>query len=95
MALCGGAQDPTVFYFNTTDMQADFAARNFLAPAWDLENRASLPAGTAGDQIFGGFQAQKTAAGANATAQYHGTLVPPFCTALVRGLFQQVLAAGI
>ena len=95
VALCGGAQDPTVFYFNTTDMQADFASRNFLAPAWDLENRASLPAGTIGDQIYGGFQAQKAAAGANATAQYHGTLVPPFCTVLVRGLFQQVLQAGI
>jgi hypothetical protein len=95
VAMCGGAQDPTVFFFNTTDLQADFASRSFLAPAWDLENRASLPAGTAGDQIFGGFQAQKAAAGANATAQYHGTLVPPFCTALVRGLFQQVLAAGI
>lgn len=95
VALCGGAQDPTVFFFNTTDMQVDFASRNFLAPAWDLENRATLPAGTIGDQIYGGFQAQKSAAGANATAQYHGTLVPPFCTALVRGLFQQVLAAGI
>jgi Alpha/beta hydrolase family len=95
VALCGGAQDPTVFYFNTTDMQADWATRNFLAPAWDLENRATLPAGATGDQIYGAFQARKTAAGANATAQYHGTLVPPFCTALVRGLFQQVLAAGI
>ncbi len=95
VALCGGAQDPTVFYFNTTDLQADFAARNFLAPAWDLENRATLPAGTTGDQIYGGFQAQKTAAGANAPALYHGNLVPPFCTALVRGLFQQVLQAGI
>lgn len=95
VAMCGGAQDPTVFYFNTIDMQADFAARNFLAPAWDLENRATLPAGTTGDQIYGGFQAQKAAAGANATAQYHGSLVPPFCTALVRGLYQQVLQAGI
>ena len=95
VALCGGAQDPTIFFFNATDMQADFVSRNFLAPAWDLENRASLPAGTAGDQIYGGFQAQKATAGANAQARYHGTLVPPFCTALVRGLFQQVLAAGI
>ncbi|MFO1217176.1 MAG: hypothetical protein U1E89_02215 [Burkholderiaceae bacterium] len=95
VALCGGAQDPTVFYFNTVDLQADFAQRSFLAPAWDLENRATLPAGTAGDQIYGGFQAQKSAAGANAAALYHGSLVPPFCTALVRGLYQQVLAAGI
>jgi len=99
VAMCGGAQDPTVFYFNTIDMQADLAARSSLPleawPAWDLENRATLPAGTVGDQIYGGFQAQKTAAGANAQAQYHGTLVPPFCMALVRGLYQQVLAAGI
>ena len=48
-----------------------------------------------GDQLYGGFQQQKAAAGANATALYHGTLVPPFCTALVRGFFQQVLAAGL
>jgi hypothetical protein len=84
VAMCGGAQDPTVFFFNTVDLQADLASRGFLAPAWDLEN-----------QIFGGFQAGKAAAGVNATAQYHGSLVPPFCTALVRGLYLQVLAAGI
>jgi hypothetical protein len=95
VALCGGGQDPTVFFFNSTDQQADWASRGFLAPAWNLESRASLPAGAAGDQIYGGFQQAKAAAGANAQAQYHGTLVPPFCTALVRGLFQQVLAAGL
>jgi dienelactone hydrolase len=95
VALCGGAQDPTIFFFNATDMQVDFVSRNFLVPVWDLESRASLPAGTTGDLIYGGFQAQKAAAGANAVAQYHGTLVPPFCIALVRGLFQQVLATGI
>jgi hypothetical protein len=94
VALCGGAQDPTVFYFNTTDLQADLASRSFLVPAWDLESRATLPAGATGDQLYGGFQLAKAAAGANVQAQYHGTLVPPFCTALVRGLFQQVLAAG-
>jgi len=95
VALCGGAQDPTVFFFNSTDLQADWASRGFLAPAWDLESRASLPAGAAGDLIYGGFQQAKAAAGANAQAQYHGTLVPPFCIALVRGLYQQVLAAGL
>ena len=36
----------------------------------------------------------KQAAGANAVGQYHGGLVPPFCTALVRGFFQTVLASG-
>jgi hypothetical protein len=95
VALCGGAQDPTVFFSNTTSLQADLASRSFLAPAWNLEDRSTLPAGTTGDQIWGGFQQAKAAAGANVQAQYHGTLVPPFCTALVRGLYQQVLAAGL
>ena len=95
VALCGGAQDPTVFFFNSTDQQADWASRGFLAPAWNLESRASLPAGSGGDLIYGGFQQAKAAAGADAQAKYHGTLVPPFCTALVRGLYQQVLAAGL
>lgn len=96
MALCGGAQDPTVFWaVNSPVAQQAFATAGATVPAWDLESRASLPAGTAGDLVYGGFQAQKAAAGANAVAQYHGALVPPFCTALARGYFQQVLASGL
>jgi poly(3-hydroxybutyrate) depolymerase len=95
VALCGGAGDPTVFFFDTTDAQADFATRGILVPAYDLESRATLPAGVVGDQLYGGFQQAKAAAGANALAQYHGSLVPPFCTALVRGFFQTVLASGL
>lgn len=95
MAMCGGAQDPTVFYsVNTTAAQADFASRNALVPAFDLENRATLPAGASGDLVFGAFQQRKAAAGADVLAQYHGTLVPPFCIALTRGFFGQVLAAA-
>jgi hypothetical protein len=41
------------------------------------------------------FNLEKTAAGSNAQALYHGSLVPPFCNALVRGFFQQVLASGL
>lgn len=92
VAMCGGKDDPTVFFFNTVDAQADFAARGVSAQAFDLETRATLPSGATGDAIFAGFQAAKTGAGANAQAQYHGSLVPPFCAALVRGVFQQVLA---
>jgi hypothetical protein len=96
MALCGGAQDPTVFWaVNAPVARQAFATAGATVPAWNLEDRSSLPAGTAGDQVYGGFQAQKAAAGANATAQYHGGLVPPFCTALARGYFQQVLASGL
>lgn len=93
MVLCGGQADPTVFYaVNTTAAAADFASRGINVTAWDLENRASLPADATGDAIYDGFQAQKAAAGTNVQAWYHGTLVPPFCETLVRGFFQQVLA---
>lgn len=95
VALCGGAQDPTVYWsINAPVAQGVFAAQGVAVPAFDLETRASLPAGAVGDAIYGGFQQAKAAAGVNAQAQYHGSLVPPFCTALVRGFFQQVLAAG-
>lgn len=97
MALCGGAQDPMVFFFDTTDAQADFASRGVSVPAFDLEDRSTLPAGVAGDTVFGGFQQAKAntaAGGASAViAAYHGTLVPPFCNALIRGHFEAALAA--
>jgi hypothetical protein len=95
VALCGGANDPTVFFYNSTDLQADFATRSVTVPTFNLEDRSTLPAGPVGDAVYAGFQQQKTAAGANATALYHGSLVPPFCNALVRGYFQQVLASGL
>jgi hypothetical protein len=95
-AFCGGQADPSVYYaVNTTAMQQALASRGVTVPAFDLENRATLPAGATGDAVYAGFQAQKSAAGTNAPALYHGALVPPFCNALVRGFFQQVLAAGL
>jgi hypothetical protein len=87
-ALCGGAADPTVFWaVNAPIAQQVFAGQGVQVPAFDLENRATLPAGATGDQLFGGFQQAKAASGGNAVAQYHGTLVPPFCNALARGFF--------
>ncbi|WP_269631357.1 alpha/beta hydrolase family protein [Pelomonas sp. BJYL3] len=97
VALCGGKMDPTVFYdINTTAMAADLKTRGMpLMAAYDLENLSSLPAGAAGQTVYFGFQQAKAAAGSSAQAQYHGGLVPPFCNALARGFFQQVLAAGL
>lgn len=93
LALCGGAQDPTVFYVvNTTAAQQVFAGQGVTVPAFNLEDRSTLPAGATGDQIFGGFQQAKAAAGSNAQAQYHGGLVPPFCNALARGFFATLAA---
>lgn len=106
MALCGGAQDPTVFFFNTTDAQADFASRGKLYPASNLEDSTTMAwaGATTAATIAGGFQLAKSqtsaaagggAAGAAAVqGAYHGTLVPPFCSALARGFFQSVLAAN-
>lgn len=99
VALCGGSQDPTVFYsINTGAMQAQInEGRPVQAqvPAFDLENRATLPPGTAVDlmaQKFADNKAALAAAGGptEVAKQYHGSLVPPFCNALVRAFFQQV-----
>ncbi|MDM4766721.1 prolyl oligopeptidase family serine peptidase [Pelomonas sp. SE-A7] len=98
LVMCGGKQDPTVFYdVNTTAMSADLKTRAaaLVMGTYDLETLSSLPAGVTGQTVYGGFQQAKAAAGANAQSQYHGSLVPPFCTVLVRGFFQQVLATGI
>jgi hypothetical protein len=95
LSLCGGAQDPTVFFgVNTPVAQQVLAGRGATVVVRDLENRATLPAGALGDQIYGGFQQSKSNAAPNTVAKYHGTLVPPFCNALSRGFFQQVLATG-
>lgn len=97
IAMCGGAQDPTVFFsVNTQAAQQDFASREVLVPAFNLEDQTSLaPLGsTTAALLYGGFQQSKAAAGDQVLAQYHATLVPPFCTAIARGYFGAVLAAA-
>lgn len=99
VALCWGAQDPTVFYFNSTDAQAYFASVGVTVTPFDLENAATVP-----PTVKAGFDGAKAAAsaaaggGANGAAavigKYHGELVPPFCNALVRGFFQTILASA-
>lgn len=98
MALCYGADDPTVPGFNSTDAQTAFAAAG-VVQRWNLEDAATLPAGTA--PLKAGFDNQKAsgiaAAGGGAqgaqiyvASKYHGELVPPFCTALAQGFFRQL-----
>jgi hypothetical protein len=94
VALCGGAADPTVYFANTVSMRADFASRGIDVPAWNLEDRASLPAGNSYSEIYQGFQLAKLAAGGQVLERYHGELVPPFCYALMRGFFAQTLAGS-
>jgi len=102
VAMCLGAQDPTVFGTNTSDAAAYFAGKgaSSLVKVFDLENAA-----TVGATLAGAFAQAKAGAAADPTlgaspaervvSAYHGSLVPPFCNLAVRGYFQSVLAAGL
>jgi hypothetical protein len=88
--LCGGHQDPTVFYsLNTTNARTFFAAQGLLGAGLIELNVDS--AASPGDAAFamakGGFALALAAAGSQALEKYHGELVPPFCNAAARGFF--------
>ena len=91
MALCGGNEDPTVYFSNAVDAQADFASRAISVPLWDLEVKSSLPTGKTYTEVYYAFQLAKARAGSNMQMTYHGLLVPPFCMALTRGFFATFL----
>jgi hypothetical protein len=101
MLLCGGNQDPAVFWFNTQLMQGYWAAN---APATadirilDLDSEAS--AGDAYADLKARFALAKQVYAATAVAQgatdggdaavldaYHAGLLPPFCIAAVMTFF--------
>jgi hypothetical protein len=87
MTLCGGAQDPTVFFAANAPVAAQvFAAQGVTVPVYDLETASSLPP-VIGPVVAAGFQQAKAGAGSNVQAEYHGTLVPPFCSFLARSFF--------
>lgn len=103
--LCGGHSDPTVFFASTQATAGYFTAHGLPAAALTVLDVDSAP--TSASDPFAvakvGFAQSKTAAinaavkaGADPTvavaSAYHGTLVPPFCTAAARGFFQGVLA---
>ncbi len=102
VAMCYGAQDPTVFGVSTTDASRYFAIKGAqaLTTVFDLEDRV-----TVGPTLAGAFAQAKANAAADATlgatptervlSAYHGSLVPPFCNIAIRSYFQQVLAAGL
>ncbi|MBL8311257.1 MAG: prolyl oligopeptidase family serine peptidase [Burkholderiales bacterium] len=102
VALCFGAQDPTVFATNSSDAATYFASKgaSALVKTMNLEDSASV-----GPTLAGAFAAAKAAAAADPSlgaspaervlSSYHGSLVPPFCNIAVRSYFQGVLAAGL
>jgi len=105
--LCGGHNDPTVFWNSTLATAGFFTANGMPAAALQVLDVDSAPVG-AGDPFsaakVGFAQAVSAtiqaaaAAGADpaaaVTTAYHGSLVPPFCGAAVRGFLQSVLAAS-
>lgn len=102
IAMCYGAQDPTVFGSNTTDAARAFAIHGAqtLTSTFNLEDAI-----TVGPTLAGAFAAAKASAAADPTlgaspaervlGAYHGSLVPPFCNIAIRTYFQGVLAAGL
>ena len=101
MLLCGGADDPVVFWLNTHLMQgywAQHAAASAPISVLDLESATSADDSYAA--LKNGFTLAKDLVAANAVAQgatdggavavaeaYHTTLVAPFCLAAVRSFF--------
>lgn len=85
MALCGGAEDPVVFFdVNTTAAQVAFAARGVTVPSFNLEDATTLPDSPEAQVVARSFAAFK-AAGAGS---YHGVLVATHCFALTRLFFE-------
>jgi len=102
LAMCYGAQDPTVFGSNTTDAARAFAIHGAqgIYKTFNLEDPVTVGPTLAGAfaQAKAATAADPNAPGANAAEKvlqaYHGGLVPPFCNVAIRTFFQGVLAAG-
>ncbi len=100
--LCGGDEDPTVFFFNAQVMNALFTGANLPSAYNNLLDVDSAVTGPNDPYalIKEGFAQAKAAVATAAVAAgatdggqtavieaYHGTLVPPFCSAAARGFF--------
>jgi predicted esterase len=93
--LCGGHDDPTVPYFNTTLSAAYFRARGAAITELDIDDTPSLndPFRTAKAGFVAARSLLRAANGDAAIASsYHAGLVAPFCMAATRDYFQAVLA---
>lgn len=99
--LCGGDQDPEVYFFNTTLMQQYWQQHGSSStPVSVLDLEAAGGSGDPYATLKQGFEAEKAATAAAAIAQgatdagagavanaYHSTLVPPFCLAATVSFF--------
>jgi hypothetical protein len=99
--LCGGDQDPEVYFLNTQLMQAYWTAyASAAAPISVLDLDSGTTSAGVDGSLQSGFQVAKQAVAAAAVLQgatdggtaavfeaYHGTLVAPFCLAAVINFF--------
>jgi len=99
--LCGGDQDPEVYFLNTQLMQAYWAAHApATTPVSVLDLDSSTPSAGVDGSLQSGFKAAKQAVATAAVLQgatdggaravfeaYHATLVAPFCLAAVINFF--------
>jgi hypothetical protein len=98
--LCGGDNDPTVFYFNTLLMQTYWAAHAPTAQLAVLDVDSAVGTNDPYATLKDGFAAAKAAVIASAIAggatdggqaavltDYHAGLVPPFCLFAVKSFF--------
>jgi hypothetical protein len=100
--LCGGDQDPTVYWLNAQLMQEYWSGHaNGATPTYQVLDLEAAP--TASDPYAGlhsGFELAKQALAASAVLQgatdggagavasaYHSTLEPPFCVSAARSFF--------
>ncbi|CAH0241994.1 hypothetical protein SRABI118_02740 [Massilia sp. Bi118] len=93
--LCGGHDDPTVPYFNTTAAAAYFRARGAAVTELDIDDTPSLndPFRSAKSGFVAARTILRAANGDGAVASsYHAGLVAPFCMAATRDYFESVLA---
>lgn len=95
MLLCGGQEDPTVFFsVNTQGAQAYFADKGQAVTVLDVD---ALEPSSPFYPLQLGFEQLKTttfgSGGTSAVLQaYHGKLVPPFCNRAAREYFSQFQA---
>jgi hypothetical protein len=90
--LCGGNEDPTVFFFNTQLMQAYWMAHAPAASVTVLDVDSPVTSGDPYASLKTAFAAAKTLLSADGGSQavlqaYHATLVPPVCLSAVKSFF--------
>jgi hypothetical protein len=98
--LCGGSQDPTVFFMNTQLMQDFWTASAPTASVTVLNVDAAPDSGDPYTTQKNGFQAAKDLVRTTAVvggagdggdaavfSAYHAALVPPFCLSAVKSFF--------